>query len=105
MFRATTDFGGDGYTSFEVSLDDDEAERLEAAMADEDIYDAGFSDCDELSDIYDKAYTEALDVLTEELRDTVFEDDDIDEDDDDYISPEEWRVNDTYSVTVHFPEL
>lgn len=96
-FSATTDLGGDGATYFEVELTEEEAALLEeyGSRALSDGID--FPDVEELKAIYRKAYSVAVDVLTEELR----EYEEFDEDDEE---ADEWTADMTYSITVHFPE-
>jgi hypothetical protein len=94
-FSATTDLGGDGETYFDVELTDEEAALLEEYGTKESVYYDGFSECEELSDIYSKAYKIAVEILTEELREyEEFEDED---------EEDEWQADYTYSVRVLFP--
>lgn len=90
-FYATTDLGGDGETYFDVELTDEESALLEEYGKKSSVYYDGFSECEELSEIYNKVYEEAVDVLTEELLE-------YEEDADD-----DWRADDTYSIHIHLP--
>ena len=95
-FSATTDLGGDGATYFDIELTDDEATLLEKYGTKESVFYDGFSECEELKDIYSRVYKIAVDILTEELREyEEFEDDE---------ESEEWQADDTYSIKVHLPE-
>lgn len=88
-FFATTDIG-DGETYIDVTLTDEEAELLEKYGKKSSVY-YNFSECEELAEIYNKVYDEAVDVLTEELIE--YEED----------ADEDWRANDTYSIHIHLP--
>ena len=90
-FYATTDLGGDGETYFDVELTDEESALLEEYGKKSSVYYDGFSECEELSEIYNKVYEEAVQVLTEELIE-------YEEDADD-----DWRADDTYSIHIHLP--
>ena len=90
-FYATTDLGGDGETYFDVELTDEESSLLEEYGKKSSVYYDGFSECEELSEIYNKVYEEAVQVLTEELIE-------YEEDADD-----DWRADDTYSIHIHLP--
>ena len=89
-FYATTDLGGDGETYFDVELTDEESALLEKYGKKSSVY-YDFCECEELSEIYNKVYEEAVQVLTEELLE-------YEEDADD-----DWRADDTYSIHIHLP--
>lgn len=88
--------GDSGETEVEVELTDEEYERVMKYGTDEDYYYDGFSECEELKDIYDKVYTIAVDQMTEEMRDFG----DLDEK---YANDPNWKVDDLYHCGVHFP--
>ena len=62
-FYATTDLGGDGETYFDVELTDEESALLEKYGKKSSVY-YDFCGCEELSEIYNKVYEEAVQVLT-----------------------------------------
>lgn len=96
-FTAWCRFGrfDSGETQIDVELTDEEAERLVKYGTQPDIYYDGFSECEELEDVYKKVYALAIEQMTEEIRD--FGDDDNADDPD-------WVVDDTYACGVNFPE-
>jgi hypothetical protein len=83
-----------GETEVEVELTDEEAERLIAYGTKADVFYDGFSECEELKDIYKKVYSIAVDQMTEEMRDFG---------DDDHTENPDWVVDDTYACGVNFP--
>ncbi len=83
-----------GETEVEVELTDEEAERLISYGTKADIFYDGFSECEELKDIYKKVYSIAVDQMTEEMRDFG---------DDDHTENPDWVVDDTYACGVNFP--
>ena len=86
--------GDSGETWIDVELTDEEAERLVHYGTQADIYYDGFSECEELEDLYKKIYAIAIEQMTEEMRD--FGEDDCCDD-------PNWKVNDTYACGVEFP--
>jgi hypothetical protein len=108
-FPATCEFGpGDfGETWVCVDLTDDEAERLEKYGRNPEVFERGFGRCAEIRDIYCKVYKVANLQITEEAIDgdmapaeyyEALEDEEIDFD----ITA--WRADQTYGVSVGFPE-
>ena len=91
-FPAWVEFGRNDYgdTLVSVSLTDEEADRLIKFGTRSEIYYNGFSQCDEIRDIYDKVYTAAVDQITEELGE-------------DWLDEDE-RADNRYSCGVKFPE-
>ena len=89
--------GDSGETEVEVELTDEEAERLTSYGTKADIYYDGFSECDELKDIYKKVYSIAVNQMTEEMRD-------FGELDEEELNNPNWEVDDTYACGVEFPE-
>ena len=87
--------GDSGESIVEYELTDEEAARLEAAAADEEIYYAGFSESADLADIYKKVYAAAVFQITDELMDSDFLED-LDRDKD-------WKADDTFAIGVEFP--
>ena len=110
QFRASTDFGGDGYTYFEVELTEDENNLLLEVCSNKENVEIGFSECDELSELYNKIYPYAVKAVTEELIDSGEVDlDELEEearengdisDDEEYV----FSADEMYSITIHFPE-
>jgi hypothetical protein len=86
--------GDSGETEVEVELTDEEAERLISYGTKADIFYDGFSECEELKDIYKKVYSIAVDQMTEEMRDFGEED---------HSDNPDWVVDDTYACGVNFP--
>jgi hypothetical protein len=99
-FPAWCEFGkGDyGETWVDVTLTDEESERLLKFGTQSDNYYGGFSQCEEIQDIYDKVYTIAVDQITEELREGG---DWVDEDD---ANNPDWRADHIFSCGVKFPQ-
>lgn len=89
--------GDSGETYVDVELTDEEVERLIKYGTDPDVYWNGFSNCEELEDIYKKVYAVALDQITEELREWG---DWVDEDD---ANNPDWKADDLYACGVNFP--
>lgn len=91
--------GDSGESEVDVELTDEEYERVMALGTDADIYYDGFSECEELKDIYDKVYQIAVAQMTEEMRD--------------YGEAEiieslgandpNWKIDDTFHCGVNFP--
>lgn len=86
--------GDSGETEVEVELTDEEAERLISYGTKADIYYDGFSECEELKDIYKKVYSIAVDQMTEEMIDFGAED---------HSDNPDWKVDDDYACGVNFP--
>jgi hypothetical protein len=89
--------GDSGETMVDVELTDEEAEKLIKYGTQTDIYYDGFSECEELKDLYQKVYAIAVDQITEELREGG-----------DWVDKEEarnpdWKADDTYACGVNFP--
>lgn len=90
--------GDSGETWIDVELTDEEAERLVKHGTQTEVYYHGFSECEELKDLYQKIYAIAVDQITEELReggDWI--------DDEDARNPD-WKADDTYACGVNFPD-
>jgi hypothetical protein len=83
-----------GETEVEVELTDEEAKLLERLGRNPDIFYDGFSECEELKDLYNKIYAIAVKQMTEEIRDFG---------DDDHADDPDWVVDDTYACGVEFP--
>lgn len=88
--------GDSGESWIDVELTDEEAERLIKYGTQAEFYFNGFSECEELKDIYDKIYALAVDQMTEEMRDFG----DLDEV---YASDPSWKIDDVYHCGVNFP--
>jgi hypothetical protein len=90
-FPAWVEFGRNDYgeTLVSVSLADEEADRLIKFGTRSEIYYNGFSQCDEIRDIYDKVYTAAVDQITDELGE-------------DWLDGDE-RADEKFSCGVKFP--
>lgn len=88
--------GDSGETWIDVELTDEEAERLIKYGTQAEIYYNGFSQCNELKDIYQKVYALAIKQITEELRDTDW----VDEKD---RGNPNWEADDSYACGVAFP--
>lgn len=98
-FTAYCTFGkGDsGESWIDVELTDEEAERLVFYGTQPDIYYNGFSECEELKDLYKKIYAIAVDQMTEEVKEFG---DWLDEE---YADDPDWKVDDLYYCGVNFP--
>lgn len=81
-------------TWIDVELTDEEAERLIKYGTQAEIYFDGFSECEELEDIYKKVYALAVEQMTEEIREFGC---------DDHTDDPSWIVDDTYACGVNFP--
>lgn len=90
--------GDSGESWVDIELTDEEAERLVYFGTQPDIYYSDFSECQELSDIYQKVYAAAVDQMTAELRDIA---DWLDEK---YVNDPNWKVDAIYACGVNFPE-
>jgi hypothetical protein len=88
--------GDSGETDVEIELTDEEYERVMTLGTDANVYYKGFSNCEELRDIYDKAYAKAIDQMTEEMRD-------YGELEEEYASDPNWKIDDMYACGVNFP--
>lgn len=89
--------GHSGESWIDVELTDEEAKRLKKYGTQSEIYYNEFSECEELQDIYKKVYDAAIKQMTDELR--AFGDLD-----DKYANDPDWKVDDTYSCGVNFPD-
>lgn len=91
-----------GETLVEVSLTDEEAERLVKYGTDPQVLYSyrGFYNCGALHDIYDKVYKIAVVQITQELIEWMDEDD---EDEAKILNDPNWRADDLYEVGVGFP--
>lgn len=91
-----------GETLVEVSLTDDEAERLIKFGTDPEILHSyrGFYNCRALNDIYDKVYEIAVVQITDEQKAWMSEDD---EEEAEILNDPNWRADDLYEVGVGFP--
>lgn len=89
--------GDSGESWLDVELTDEEAEQLIKYGTQPDIFYGGFSDCEELSKLYDKIYKLAVEQITCELQDADWldEEDEVDED---------WQADQMYACSVDFPE-
>lgn len=85
-----------GETEVEVELTDEESERLITHGTNADTYYNGFSECEELKDIYKKVYSIAVAQMTDEMRD-------YGELDEDELNNPNWEVDDSYACGVNFP--
>lgn len=88
--------GDSGESWVDVELSDEEAERLIKYGTQADIYFKGFSECEELKDLYQKIYAIAVVQMTVELK----EFGDLEEK---YASDPSWKVDDLYHCGVNFP--
>jgi hypothetical protein len=88
--------GDSGESWVDVELTDEEAERLISYGTRADIYYGGFSECEELKDIYERVYPIAVEQMTEELR----EFGDLDRED---LNDPNWKVDALYPCGVEFP--
>jgi hypothetical protein len=91
-----------GATTVEVSLTEEEAERLVKFGTNPDIFYSykGFYNCRDVNDIYDKVYEIAVDQITAELKEWMDEDD---EEEVEILNDPNWRADDLYEVGVEFP--
>ena len=85
---------GSETTEVWVELTDEESELLEEYGKKASVYYDGFENCEELAEIYEKAYEIAVEQMTDEVRE-LGEDDDCEDPD--------WQITDTYSCWVDFP--
>ena len=99
-FTAYCNYGkGDSVESWiDVELTDEEAGRLESFGTQAEVFYNGFSQCEELKDIYQKVYSFAVDQMTEELRDYG----DLEEQ---YANDPNWKVDNLYHCGVNFPNV
>lgn len=88
--------GDSGESWVDVELTDEEAERLIKFGTQAEIYYNGFSECEELKDLYHKIYALAVDQMTVEMK----EFGDLEEK---YASDPSWKVDDLYQCGVNFP--
>jgi hypothetical protein len=88
--------GDSGETEVDVDLTDVEAEMLISYGTKADTFYNGFSECEELEDIYKKVYSIAIDQMTEEMRD-------FGELDEEELNNPNWKVDDSYACGVNFP--
>ena len=91
--------GDSGESYVEVELTDEEYERVMTFGTKSDVFYNGFSNCEELKDVYDKVYAIAVDQMTEEMR----EFGDFDEDELEIINAPNWKIDDMYHCGVNFP--
>ena len=98
-FPAWCSFGnGDSeYTEVDVDLTDEEAAALEQYGLQSDIFYNDFENCEELSDIYQKVYSLAVEQITAELCDSDW----LDEE---YANDPNWSADSIYTCGVDFPE-
>lgn len=91
-----------GETMVEVSLTDEESERLVKFGTDPQVLYSfrGFYNCSALNDIYSKVYNIAVIQITQELMEWMDEDD---EDEAAILNNPNWRADDLYEVGVGFP--
>lgn len=90
------DHGHSGESWIDVELTDEEAEKLIKYGTQYDVYNDGFSECEELQDIYKKVYDAAIEQMTDEIK----EFGDLDEE---YASDPNWKLDDLYTCSVDFP--
>lgn len=97
-FPAFCNFGkGDSGESWvDVELTDEEYDRIMKYGTNADFYYKEFYYCKELKDLYDKVYAQAIDQMTEEMRDFG----DLEEK---YANDPNWKIDDLYYCGVHFP--
>ena len=102
-FPCCTNFGGCDSTDWEIEIEltDDEYSKLESALEDIDIEypDVEFYENEELKDIFNKAYAEAVRQAT---IDALYYNDDLKEK---YGNNPTWKADDLYSINVNYPEL
>jgi hypothetical protein len=89
--------GHSGETFVDVELTDKEARKLKKYGTQSDIYYDGFSECEQLKDLYQKIYNIAVEQMTDEMRDYG----DLDEK---KRNDPDWKVDDTYTCGVEFPD-
>ena len=80
-----------------VTLSDSEAQRLISVASNPKTYYGRFYRCEELKDIYDKIYKEAVEQMTDLYR---F----LSTTDKRFIKSDEWRIDDTFECWVEFPK-
>ena len=90
-----------GGTAVEVSLTEEEAERLVKFGTDPEIFYSykGFYNCRDIHDIYDKVYEIAVIQITDEQKEWMDEDD---EEEAEILNTPNWRADDLYEVVVEF---
>ena len=91
-----------GETIVEVSLTDEEAERLVKFGTDPQVLYSfrGFYNCRALNDIYNKVYEIAVIQITQELLEWMSEDD---EEEAAILNNHNWRADSLYEIGVGFP--
>ena len=91
-----------GETNVEVSLTDEEAERLVKFGTDPQVLYSfrGFYNCRALNDIYNKVYEIAVTQITQELLEWMSEDD---EEEAAILNNPNWRADSLYEIGVGFP--
>lgn len=91
-----------GETFVEVSLTDEEAERLVRFGTDPEVLYSyrGFYKCRDLHDIYDKVYEQAVIEITQDQKSWMSEDD---EEEAEILNDPNWRADDMYEIGVDFP--
>lgn len=77
-----------GESDIEFSFEDDTAELVHSAIDEGE----SFSDCEELSEIYQKVYEAAVDQITEDYL----------EFSPDEVEGEDWRADDPFDIVVEF---
>ena len=88
--------GDSGESWVDVELTDEEHDSLLKFGTQPEIYYNGFSQCKELTDLYNKIYNIAIKQMTEEMRDFG----DLEEK---YANDPNWKVDDLYPCGVNFP--
>lgn len=86
---------------FVVELSKEDAKRITYYGTKSDIYEEGFVNCDELSDLYSKIYEVAIDKLTDEIRERAKSGFAYEPEAEDCS----WKVDDTYYCEVLFPKI
>ena len=92
-----------GETVIEVSLTDEEAERLVKFGTDPKIFYSykAFYNCREVQDIYDKVYEIAVCQISQEQKEWMSEDD---KDERKILKNPNWRADSLYEIGVEFPK-
>lgn len=90
------DHGMSGESLIDVELTEKEAKKLIKYGTQYDIYNDGFSECEELQDIYKKVYDAAIEQMTTEIRE-------FGDLDDECANDPNWKLDDFYRCSVDFP--
>lgn len=100
-FGAWVSFGkGDsGETEFDLDITAEELERMESLRNTPSDFREEFCECEDLRDIYEKAYEASVQLITQEQLEYAEYEPDWDEEE----RGRPWRVDDTFFVTVTVP--